>query len=585
MIFGDLMKKNICWFLSLFFIPIPFTFAAFSPPVIANKAMVVTAQPLASQIAINILKQGGNAIDAAVAVGYALAVVQPCCGNIGGGGFMLVHLADGKNIFIDFREKAPAAINVNDFFDATGHEKKTALFGYLPVGVSGTVMGLNTALQKYGHLPLKTVMAPAIQLAQRGFTLRDGDVCLLNMATHYFAQQPNVRNLLLSHGKPYQVGDLFIQKNLARSLRLISEKGTQAFYKGPIAQAIVTASQANHGVLTLADFANYNIAINSPISCEYRGYQVLTAPPPGSGATVCEILNIVSGFPLHDLGFNSAQAVHDNVEAMRYAFADRNQYLGDPDFVTNPIEKLLSPNYADTLRAQIKPATAGNSMQLVQTAQEKPETSEYAIIDQAGNAVSVTYTLNGYFGSGVIAGNTGFFLNNELNDFTLKTGVANQFKLVQGIPNLIAPNKRPLSSMSPTILLKDNKPFLITGAAGGSTIITMVTEIIENVVDWQMDINAAVNSPRYHMQWLPDMIYYEPDAFSQDTLNVLKKMRYPMQLGSPFHTNTWGQAVGIMIDPATRIFAGAADYRHLDGSTMGIRAAHAPERTCPSSQS
>ncbi len=564
-----MIKKLLSFVLLLLTLSV--CFSAYLPPISADKGMVVTAQQLASQVGVDILKRGGNAIDAAVAIGYALAVVQPCCGNIGGGGFMLVHLADGKNVFIDFREKAPAAIKASYFFDAQGHEKKDALQGYLPVGIPGTVMGLNTALAKYGTLPLKTVMAPAIQLAQQGYRLSAGDVCIMSLHTEQFAQQANVTNIFLQRGKAYKVGDLLVQKNLAQTLQLISNQGTSAFYRGPIAKEIVAASTANHGVLSLTDFADYTIQITNPIECNYRGYQVITSPPPGSGITVCEILNIVSKYPLDDYGFNSVRAVHYNIEAMRYAFADRNQYLGDPDFVKNPVAKLLSSNYADAIRTSINPNVAANSEKIsFNAANEKPNTTHYVVIDKKGNAVSVTYTLNGFFGAGVIAGKTGFFLNNELNDFSLKAGVANQFKLIEGNANLIAPNKRPLSSMSPTIVMKNNKPFLLLGAAGGSTIITTIVETIENVVDWHMDINSAVNMPHYHMQCLPDIVYWEQFGFSQDMLDRLQVMGYHLQMGSFFNTPTWGQGAAILIDPVTGIISGAADNRRLGGAAIGI---------------
>lgn len=572
--FGRDLKKLVCllFTLSLFSST---GIAAYLPPVAAEEGMVVTAQQVASQVGVDILKRGGNAIDAAVAVGYALAVVQPCCGNIGGGGFMIIHLVEGKNIFINFREKAPAAINANLFFDKQGNEKKNALNGYPPVGVPGTVMGLNVALANYGTLPLKTVMAPAIALARDGFRLSAGDVGMMNSFTQLFAEQPNVAAIFLDHGKSYKIGDLFMQKNLARTLQLISEKGTSAFYRGPIAKEVVAASAANQGVLSLADFSNYTVQIMHPIVCDYRGYQVITSPPPGSGITVCEILNVVSHYPLHDLGFHSAQAVHDNVEAMRYAFADRNRYLGDSDFVKNPVVKLLSADHASAIVSSIAPDKAGDSQKMeLKAAHEKADTTDYAVIDNKGNAVSVTYTINGFFGAGVIAGKTGFFLNNELDDFLLKAGVANQFKLIQGDTNLIAPNKRPLSSMSPTIVMKNHKPFLLLGAAGGSTIITTVVETIENVVDWDMDINSALNSPRYHMQWLPDLVYWEPFGFSKDTEDKLQAMGYHLQAGSLFNTPTWGQGAAILVDPTTGVFYGAADNRKLGGAAIGVRLAH-----------
>jgi gamma-glutamyltranspeptidase/glutathione hydrolase len=543
--------------------------AAFLPPASVTQDMVSSAQKLATGVGVGILKQGGNAIDAAVAVGYALAVVQPCCGNLGGGGFMLIHRANGKNVFVDFREKAPAAISAHYFFDKNNKLKANALSGYMPVGVPGTVMGLNAALAKYGTMPLKTVIAPAIALAKHGFVLRKDDLLSLNKKYNKLAKHKNVAAIFLNHGKPYQANERLKQTQLAKTLTLIRDQGDRQFYHGIIAKKIVAASKAHHGVLSLADFSNYTVKITKPITCQYRGNTVITVPPPGSGVVVCEILNIVSGYPL---SFHSAEATHYNVEAMRYAYADRNQYLGDPEFVKNPLQKLLSMSYAKKIRSSIKPFQAGNSKHMglqFNNTREKPQTTHYNVTDNHGNAVSVTTTLNGYFGSGVIAGNTGFFLNNELNDFALRAGVPNMFKLVQGKANLIAPNKRPLSSMSPMIVMKGHQPYIILGAAGGSTIITQVVEAIENAVDFGMDINAAVNAPRYHMQWLPDVIYMEPFAFSKDTRDILQSMGYTLQLGSPYHTKVWGQTAAILIDPNTGVMYGATDNRHPGGEAGG----------------
>ncbi len=564
------MKKILLYL--FFFIP-AFTTAAFLPPVASDLAMVSSAQYLATEVGVDILREGGNAIDAAVAVGYALAVVHPCCGNLGGGGFMLIHLTTGKNIFINFREKAPQAITSKDFFDKRGHPTTSSWTGYLSVGVPGTVMGLNTALKEYGTMTLKQVMAPAIHLAKQGFILNRADVKLLHENTNEFEKNPTVAAIFLKNGKPYEMGDRLIQPQLAWTLSLISRKGSTAFYEGPIAKAIVQASEENHGVLSLWDFSHYSVKIMDPIECHYRGYQVITSPPPASGVTVCEILNIVGGYPLESEGFHSAQSVHDNVEAMRYAFADRNQFLGDPDFVKTPINKLLSLDHAKKIRAQISPNKAGNSAKigiLKGESNEKQNTTAYQVIDNKGNAVSVTYTINGYFGSNQIAPGTGFFLNNELDDFTLRVGLPNFFKLVQGEANFIQANKRPMSSMSPTMLMKNNTPYILLGAAGGSTIITSIVQTIENVIDYGMDINAAVNQPRYHMQWMPDEIFIEPFAFSADTLNKLQQMGYQTHLGGPYDTLLWGQEAAILEDRGDKLYYGAADNRHANGLAEGI---------------
>ena len=518
-------------------------------PVSAENGMVVTSQHLASEVGVNILKQGGNAVDAAVAVGYALAVTNPCCGNIGGGGFATLHLADGRDTFINFREKAPLAATPTMYLDAAGEVvPDLSLKGYLAVGVPGTVLGLNTMLQKFGSLPRGVVMAPAIRLAGEGFLLNQGDADILAASAKNFADQPNVAAIFLNGGKPWQAGERFVQKNLAATLKLIAEQGPDAFYKGPIADAVVAASGANGGILSKKDFASYTVAESPPVRCNYRGYELISSPPPSSGGTaVCEILNIVEGYPMAELGFHSAASIHFLVEAMRHTFVDRNFQLGDPDFVKNPLERLLSESYAAEIRAKIDPAKATSSkdVQPGVAPHEGTETTHYSIVDAKGNAVAVTYTVNALFGAKVIAGDTGFFLNDEMDDFTVKPGVANLFGLVQGQTNVIAPGKRPLSSMSPTIVTKDGKTFMVLGSPGGSRIITIVVETIMNVVDHGMQIQEAVNAPRLHHQWLPDQITAEPFALSPDTARLLTEMGYKIVEQAP-----WGAAEAILIGPA-----------------------------------
>lgn len=569
------MRAYKFFFLVLLFLP-RMLFAASLPPVQANQGMVVTSQHLATQVGVEILNKGGNAIDAAVAVGYALAVVEPCCGNIGGGGFMLVHLANGKNIFINFREKAPLAINTKLFLDKSGQPLSDATTkGYLAVAVPGTVMGLNEALAKYGTLPLKTVIEPAIKLAKNGFILEPYDVATLDKSSDAFKSQPNVAKIFLKNGQPFQPGDRLVQKDLAHTLTQISQQGTKAFYQASIANEIVVASKANGGVMTKKDLAGYSVEEMQPIICNYRGYQIISAPPPSSGGvTLCEILNITQAYPLGNLGYRGAQGTHYILEAMRYAYADRNVDLGDPDFIKNPIEKLLSPEYTQKIQQQIKPDQATDSNKIgfqVQNNKEKPQTTHYSIIDKQGNAVAVTYTLNGFFGAKVIPDNTGFFLNDEMDDFTLLPGVPNQFNLIQGAANSIQPGKRPLSSMTPTIVLKDNKVFMVLGAPGGSTITTQVLETIENVIDYGMNIQEAVDAPRFHMQWLPDTVYMEPFAFSPDTLDKLKQMGYHFTPGSPFNMPIWGAVAAIMRDPKTGVLFGASDSRRPAGLAEGIQ--------------
>ncbi|MEO6610130.1 MAG: gamma-glutamyltransferase [Aestuariivirga sp.] len=518
-------------------------------PVSAEHGMVVASQHLASEVGAEILKQGGNAIDAAVAVGYALAVTNPCCGNIGGGGFATIHLAGGQDVFVNFREKAPLAGTENMYLDAKGEVvPDLSLKGYLAVGVPGTVLGLDTMLKSYGTLPRDIVMAPAIKLADEGFALDQGDVDILATGSKDFAAQPNVGDTFLNAGQPWKTGDVFMQKKLAATLKLISDGGPDAFYKGPIAGALVAASAANGGILSKKDFEDYSVEELPPVHCSYRGYEVISSPPPSSGGTtLCEILNIVEGYPIGEMGFHSAASIHVMTEAMRHAFVDRNFELGDPDFVKNPIERLTSKDYAALVREKIDPAKASNSKDVSPgtAPHEGTQTTHYSIVDAQGNAVAVTYTLNAYFGARVIAGDTGFFLNDEMDDFTTKPGVANMFGLVQGKTNVIAPGKRPLSSMSPTIVKKDGKTFMVLGSPGGSRIITIVLEAIMNVVDHGMQVQEAVNMPRLHHQWLPDQISAEPFAISPDTAKALTDMGYKIVEQTP-----WGAAETILIGPA-----------------------------------
>ena len=518
-------------------------------PITADHGMVVTSQHLATDVGVAILKQGGNAVDAAVAVGYALAVTNPCCGNIGGGGFATLHMADGKDVFLNFREKAPGASTEKMYLNAAGDlVPDLSLKGYLAVGVPGSVLGLDTLLQKYGTMKREVVMAPAIKLAEEGFVLNDGDVAIMAGSAKAFAEQPNVAAIFSHDGKPWASGETFIQKNLANTLKQISAGGPDAFYKGPIADALVDASSKNGGILSKQDLADYTVAEAAPIKCNYRGYDLISTPPPSSGGTaVCEILNILKGYPMGELGFHSAAGIHYMVEAMRHTFVDRNFQLGDPDFVKNPLDKLLSDSYAAEIRAKIDPAkaTPSKDVQPGTAPHEGTQTTHYSIVDAKGDAVAVTYTINALFGAKVIAGDTGFFLNDEMDDFTTKPGTANLFGLVQGKTNVIAPGKRPLSSMSPTIVTKDGKTFMVLGSPGGSRIITIVLETLMNVVDYGMNMQEAVDAPRLHHQWLPDEVYVEPFALSPDTAKILGDMGYTIKTQSP-----WGAAEAILIGPA-----------------------------------
>jgi gamma-glutamyltranspeptidase/glutathione hydrolase len=553
--------------------------AASPAAVEADHGMVVSAHRLASEIGVDVLKRGGNAIDAAVAVGYALAVVYPSAGNIGGGGFMTVRLKDGRTSFLDFRERAPQSARKDMYLDAAGNVVPgRSTVGYLAVGVPGSVLGFETALERFGSLTRAEVLAPAIRLAREGFVLDDGDAAVLAGGAKKLGKDPAASRIFLKDGKPLMAGDRLVQSDLADSLEAIANQGTDAFYKGPIADKIVKASAAKGGILASADFSAYKVRELQPITCQYRGYEIISSPPPSSGGVIlCEILNILEGYPLSYLGPYSADTVHYMVEAMRYAYADRNAALGDPDFVENPVAALLDKSYAAKIRAKIAPFRSGKSDAVKPLGMaESHETTHFSIVDEQGNAVSVTYTLNGSFGAGVVADGTGILLNNEMDDFTSKPGVANLYGLVQGEANAIAPGKTPLSSMSPTIVTKDGKLFMVIGSPGGARIITITLEAILNVIDHGMTISEAVDAPRIHHQWLPDKVVMEPFALSRDTQKILAEMGY--DVGIDPNWTVWGQAAGILaggdslraVEAGGRArFYGAMDARSLTGRAIG----------------
>ncbi len=540
------------------------------PPVEAEHGMVVSSQHYASQVGADVLKAGGNAVDAAVAVGYALAVTHPCCGNIGGGGFATIHLANGKDTFIDFREKAPAAATENMYLDAKGNViPNLSLFGFKAVGVPGSVMGFQKMLDEYGTMKREQLIAPAIKLAENGYVLRQGDVDLLRWGTEYFRKQPNVAAIFLNKGQPWKVGETLVQKQLAATLRKVSAGGPNAFYKGDIAERVVAASKANGGLLTMKDFADYTVEETKPVTCSYRGYQIISSPPPSSGGTiVCEIMNILSAYPMDKMQPHSAKSVHLMVEAMRRAYVDRNFSLGDPAFVKNPVDKLLSAKHAADIRAKIKPekATPSAEIRTGEVLHENNETTHYSVVDKDGNAVSVTYTINNNFGANVIAGDTGFFLNDEMDDFTSKVGAPNLFGLVQGKNNAIAPGKRPLSSMSPSIVTKDGKIFMVIGSPDGSRIITITLEAMLNVIDHKMNIQQAINYPRIHHQWMPDTVYIEKGALTPEVQKQLEAQGHKFTNDVP-----WGEAEGIVIGTKNgkRMLFGANDGRVEAGAAIG----------------
>jgi len=551
-------------------------YAASIAPVGGEHGMVVTAHRLATRVGVDVLKRGGNAIDAAVAVGYAMAVVYPGAGNLGGGGFMTIQFADGRKTFLDFREKAPLAAARDMYLDRSGNVIKGASTrGHLAAGVPGTVAGLEYAREKYGTRQRGALMAPAIGYAERGFVLDEGDAALLAVAGNDFRADAASAAIFLNHGEPYKAGDRLVQKDLARTLRQIAGRGPDAFYRGSIADAIAAASAAGNGIITKADLEQYAVRELAPIECDYRGYHIVSAPPPSAGGViVCEILNILEGYPLQGLGYRSAPAVHYQIEAMRHAYVDRNSYLGDPDFVRNPVAHLLDKGYAEKIRAAIDPVKAGISRELGPGIEphEGNNTTHYSIVDREGNAVAVTYTLNEWFGARVTAAKTGILLNDEMDDFTVKLGAPNLYGLVQGEANAIAPGKRPLSSMSPTIVSRDGKPVLVIGSPGGSRIITVVVHCILNVIDYGMNIQEAIDAPRFHQQWLPDATSVESLAISPDTRRIL------VDMGHKFvNSGAMGNAAGILVgapllggEPVrSDRFYGAADRQRAPGLALG----------------
>ena len=541
----------------------------FNLPVAAEHAMAVSSQRNATQAGVDILAASGNAIDAAVAIGYALAVTHPCCGNIGGGGFATIHLANGKDTFINFREKAPEAATSTMYQDAKGNViPNLSLIGYKAVGVPGSVMGFERMLTEYGTMSRARVMAAAIKLAETGYVLRPEDMALLP-SDAAFDKVANVAAIFRNKGRPWKAGERLVQKDLAASLTEISARGPDAFYKGDIAARVVAASKANGGLLTMKDFADYNVTEGAPLRCSYRGYNIISSPPPSSGGTsMCEILNILSGYPMDKMEAHSAKSVHLMVEAMRHTFVDRNFSLGDPAFVKNPIERLLSAKHAADIRAKIDPvkATPSSMVKIGVAPHESAQTTHYSVVDKDGNAVAVTYTINGGFGAQVIAGDTGFFLNNEMDDFTSKVGAPNMDELLQGDNNSVQPGKRPLSSMSPTIITKDGKIFMVTGSPGGSRIITITLESILNVIDHHMDIQAAIDTPRIHHQWMPDTIYVEENAVTPDVRKELETDGYKFTDNQP-----WGDDEGIIIGSRNgkRVLYGARDDRNPAGAAIG----------------
>ena len=556
-------------------------------PVHAAHGIVVSVHQLASQAGVEIMQAGGNAIDAAVATGFALAVVHPPAGNLGGGGFMLVRTADGKVHFLDYREKAPAAAKPDMYLDAQGAVIEGASeYGYKAIGVPGSVAGMVYAEQKYGKLPLRQVMAPAIRLAREGYALTWGEARDFQ-DDKYLGRFAESRRIFQRDGNYYQPGEIFRQPDLARTLERIAAKPDD-FYHGALARQLAAAMQKGGGLITVDDLARYEVKEREPVRGTYRGYEIVSAPPPSSGGTVLiESLNILEGYDLTKLG-RSAQSIHFTTEAFRRAFFDRAEFMGDPDFSKIPVAQLIDKKYAAAWRESIDADRASASKELKRPAifseleqyaashpqpvtnHESQHTTHYSVVDAEGNAVAVTTTINDWFGSRVTAEGLGFLLNDEMDDFSAKPGVPNADGLIQGAANAIGPGKRPLSSMTPTIVVRDGKTFLVLGSPGSSKIITTVANVLMGVIDYGMNIQEAVNAPRYHNQWLPDTLNVE-QWFSPDTVQALQKMGYNVQIGlhngkdvSPY----WSDAECIAVDPKTGERLGASDGRN-NGKAVG----------------
>lgn len=505
-------------------------------PVWAADGMVASQEALATQIGVDIMQQGGNAIDAAVAVGYALAVTLPRAGNLGGGGFMLVYLADKQRaIAIDYREVAPQSAYPDMFLDDDGNpDSQLSRFHGLAIGVPGTVLGFELALEKYGTMSLPQVMAPAIKLARDGIVVTPDLANSLDAMQQRLSQWPSTQRIFYkADGSRYQPGEILKQTDLANTLIAIAKQGSSAFYQGPIAKQISDSVRNAGGMMTMQDLATYKAIERQPVSGNYRGYQIISMPPPSSGGVhIVQMLNMLSQYPIDKMGHNSAATIHVMAESMRRAYADRSLYLGDPDFVNVPVAALTSTQYAKQLVRQIDLNKATPSSEVspgTLLPYESNQTTHYSVIDKWGNAVSNTYTLNFSYGSGLIADGTGVLLNNEMDDFSAKPGTPNAYGLIGGKANAVAAKKRPLSSMTPTIVLTDNKPYLITGSPGGSRIITTTLQVIMNVIDHDMNIAEASAAPRFHHQWLPDMIRIEK-GFNVDTINLLESKGHKIEV-------------------------------------------------------
>jgi gamma-glutamyltranspeptidase / glutathione hydrolase len=537
-------------------------------PTISRAGMVVSQRHIASEIGADILARGGNAVDAAVATGFAMAVVLPRAGNIGGGGFMLIHMAEqNETVAIDYRERAPAAATGDMFLDKDGNvDRELARRSLKSSGVPGSVAGLTYALEHYGSMSLTQVMKPAIELASKGFVIPWDLAEILKSRHTALTRNPvTARTFYKKDGVPYEEGEVFRQKDLARTLKLISRQGKDAFYRGRIADQLVALMVSGDGLITHQDLADYVVSVRQPVSGNYRGYRIVSMPPPSSGGVhIVQMLNILSQFPLAEYGAGSAEAVHLLTETMKLAYADRSKHLGDQDFYSVPSNGLVSQGYARQLASGIETNRARPASEISPgdpLPWESPDTTHFSVMDSDGNAVANTTTINFSFGNGIVVPGAGFLLNNEMDDFAAKPGVPNAYGLPGGAANAIEPGKRPLSSMTPTMVFKDNKPYLVTGSPGGSRIITTVLQVLVNVLDHGMNIADATHAPRFHHQWLPDRLEVEP-GFSPDTLAKLRARGHNIK-----ESTSQGSLQSIMAKDD--LFFGAADPRRPSAGAVG----------------
>ncbi len=533
--------------------------------------MVVAQEPLAADAGLTVLKSGGNAVDAAVAVGFALAVTHPVAGNIGGGGFMLIRLADGKTAFLDFRECAPQKASRDMYIGPDGNPTRDSIVGWRSSGVPGTVAGFETARQKYGSKPWADLLAPAIKLARDGFTVTEDFAASLEGTHNPLQQDPESKRIFLRDGHPYQAGETFKQPELASTLERIAAHGAKEFYEGNTARQLAAAMAAHGGLVTTSDLRNYKTVERNPLNGDYKGFHIITSPPPSAGGVgLLQIMGMLEGTDYQSAGPDSPKAVHYEAEAMRRFYADRSEYLGDPDFYNVPVRQLLDKKYLDWRRGTIDATRATpsdiigpglpKSLEAHTWWTESSETTHYNVVDAKGNAVAVTYTLNNSYGNGITVPGLGFLLNDEMDDFAAKPGAPNMFGMLGSDANAIEPGKRPLSSMMPTIITKNGQLFMLAGAPGGARITTGVTEVILDVLDFHMNAQDAVDLPRFHEQWKPDVLYLQ-DSFSKETEEALKKMGYEVK-----STNAVARVEAIVVDNG--ILEGGTESR-LHGKVAG----------------